>query len=334
MKRRVRGLLRKNRVKPLCALTLAWLPMLIVTVVTTLFMSSFWTGIGSLVSQIRELILENGLQMAVLSLLYGASLDYSQLIASIPACAIFIGTYLFIGMPISVSLSGFMLSFLRGKETKVTDVYSCFSGKYPRILAGMLYKQLWVLIWGAAVVAIPVLFEIVANFFVETYVVQLSFKMYFFIGVVAFSVVLFLILLFLLINRLLAYHLTQICIAAQPRLSPVRAVRLSRKLMRGQKGSLIGLYLSFLSFYLPTIICGAVLPLAGNIAEWFSLAEEVLRLLQTGLICIIGLNLLVTLYVAPYLSLSVRAFYIERKREALLDEELTPADFASERIKV
>lgn len=333
MKWRVRGLLRKNRVKPLFALILAGLPMLIVAAVTLFLMDSPLWGIRSLFEQVRALFVNNDLQTAALLLLYGGLLDYSPLVASIPACAVFVAVYLFIGMPISVSTSEFLLSFLRGKDAKASSVYGCFSGRYPRNLGGMLYKQFWLLLWGVAAVALPILLGIAGNFLVETYTVQLNLKIYFFVGVVALSVVLFFILLILWINRLLAYHLTAICLAAQPRLSPSRAVRLSRKLMRGQKGRLLGLYLSFLNYYIPAILCEAALPLLPNFAALFELDDGLVSVIRMGLLLVICLNLLVTLYVGPYCSLSVRAFYIERKREALLDEELTPEDFASEPVK-
>ena len=329
MKRRVRGLFKKNRLKPLCALVLASLPMLLVTAAVLFLMDSPIMGIGSLFSQITALF-AGGIQTGVMLLLYGGPLDYSQLVASVPACAVFFAVYLLIGMPVAVSTSGFLLATLRGKETRVMDVFGCFSGRYPRIVGGMLYKQLWVLIWGAAMIVVPLLFGIIGNQLVEAFTVQLNLKMYFFFGAVALSVVLFFILLVFFINRLLAYHLTPVCIAAQPNLPAFRAVRLSRKLMRGQKGSLVALYLSFLSFYVPAILCGAALLLLNSFAAWLSLEEGIVSLTRMGFWGVIGFNMLVTLYVVPYGSLCVRAFYIERKREALLDEELTPDDFASE----
>lgn len=330
MKRRVRGLLRRNRGKPLLALFLAKLPMLVVSAITVFAMESLWAGIASLFTQLQTIIAERGIELAFLSLIYEKPLDFTAIIASFPSCAVYMGVYLFVCMPISVSTSSFLLSFLRGKETGVMDVYGCFSNKYPKILSGMLYKQLWVLLWAVAIVAGPIAFGVIGIRIVEMYAVQLSLnQMYFLVGIIALSVVLFLILLLLFVNRLLAYGLTAICMAAQPRLSSFRAVRLSRKLMRGQKTSLIGLYCSFVNFYIPAILCAVLLPLMPSIVSWLQIEEELAATIRIGLFVVMGVNMLVTLYVAPYLALSVRAFYIERKREALLDEELTPEDFAS-----
>ena len=52
-----------------------------------------------------------------------------------------------------------------------------------------------------------------------------------------------------------------------------------------------------------------------------------MRYIRIFLLIVTGLDLLVTFFIAPYVLACRHAFYIERKREALMDEEVTPDDF-------
>ena len=99
--------------------------------------------------------------------------------------------------------------------------------------------------------------------------------------------------------------------------------------MRGYKWQLIALYLSFVPFYTPLLLAGALLLLLPGGAPLLGISEPTTGIIRIGLYTVAAVNLLVTAYVAPYLAACFRAFYIERKREALMDEEITQMDFVA-----
>lgn len=330
MKRRVRGLLHRKWVKPLCALIVAGLPMLAAIIITTVFMRPFATGLQSLWLQFNDLVDQAGnLAAALLAVGYHFHPDMSQLVAGIPAFAMLVGAFLLLGLPISVSVSGYFLAFLRGKEPKVKDVFSCFSGNYPRILGGLLYMLLWMVLWSLLAFVSPFILYTLGLRVMTMFAEQLGFQSLYIMPVlVGFCIVWFVAFTVQFCGRVLAYSLTGICLSANPLIPARRAVRLSRKLMRGNKWQLISLLLSFLSYYVPALVAGAALLLLPALQGVLGLTDAVLSAGRIALYAVIGANLLVTLFVAPYLSACLRAFYIERKREALMDDEVTQLDFA------
>lgn len=331
MKRRVRGLLHRKWHTPLLALVLAGLPMLLTTGLALLLFNPLPSWLESLRTLFTGLIdSPQNFVLNIMAQLASPTMDLTGFISTLPGLAIWFGVYFFVGMPVSVSLSGYFLNFLRGKKTSVLEVFGCFSGRYPRALGGMMYMFFWVVIWAFAAFFVPVplcsLGLRVIGYFAESlgmYQIPVS------VGLLIVCVVWFVVFTVLFINRMFAYSLTATCIAAQPRLSAYRAVRLSRKLMRGYKMQLIKLYLSFLLCYLPSLIALAVLLLLPVISPMLSLTGILQQSVRLFLYIIIGVNQLVLVYVAPYAAACFRAFYIERKREALMDEEVTPDDFAT-----
>jgi len=231
---------------------------------------------------------------------------------------------------VSVSISGYFLSFLRGKEPKVTDVFACFSGLYPHYLGGMVYKLVWTVVWGLMAFAAPFVLYSVGLRIIGYFAVALGFyQIHFMIGLIVLCIIWFVVFMFLFFNRIAAYSLTGVAIAAQPRLPAHRAVRLSRKLMRGYKWQQSALFLSFIPFYVPLLIAGALLLLLPGVAPLFGIAESTVGMIRIGLYALAAVNLLITAYVAPYVAACFRAFYIERKREALMDDEVSQLDFVA-----
>lgn len=329
MKRRVRGLLHRRWLRPLCAVLLAALPLLITGALVYLLLGSLGEGTVSLIAQISALFEKaQDPGLAFLTLMYGNALNFSHLFSILPGAAIFLGVYLFIGMPVSVSASGYFLGLLRGKNPPVLQVFSCFSNRYPRALGGMLYMALWILIWMLAAFVMPVLILIGGQFLIEAYIEQLGLnQVLVYGGLIGLCLVWLVSFTLVVINRVLAYAMTPVCIAAQPRLPAYRAVRLSRKLMRGCKWRLVSLYLSFANYFLPAIAAGLLLIALPHAAPLVSLSDILERSIRIFLWVVVCANQLVWPYLAPYMAASFRAFYIERKREALMDEEVTPEDF-------
>lgn len=336
MKRRVRGLLRRKWPEALGALVLANLPMLIAIGLVTLFMKPLTAGLTSLITQLTDLFEgSQDITIALANLLYTFEFDFVEFIAALPGQAVICAVYVFVSLPVFVSVSGYFLNFLRGKDPKMLSVLGCFSSQYPRALCGMLYRFLWSVLWGLMAFAAPLVLYNVGLLIVGEYGKELAAltQVYVTGALIAVCIVWFVVFFLLFINRLLAYSLTGVCLAAQPRLPAFRAVRLSRKLMRGCKWQLVGLYLSFATYYLPAILALALQILLPSLSAWFGLTEALQQTLGTILWAVTIVNLLVTVYVAPYAGACFRAFYIERKREALMDEEVTVDEFASRRSK-
>ena len=329
MKRRVRGLLHRKWHGPLLALVVVALPLAVVGALVV-WLLGLPTMQGQLVERFANAQGVAGWAVQVASLLYSLdSLDYTGIIAGLPGLAVLAGVWLFIFLPLQVSLSGYFLSFLRGKNPRVRDAYSVFSAKYPRALGGMLYMLLWLLLWGLLTIAVPAALYMGG----ERLNAWLTASTTLNVSMIAFAVELILCLLayviftLVFINRMLAYALTPICLAAQPRLPAYRAVRLSRKLMRGSKWRLVLLVLSFLTYYLPALIAFVLWAVLPMVAPLLGLSEFFQSGLRLFLLIVMAVNQVVLVYVAPYMTACVHAFYIERKREALMDEEVTPDDF-------
>lgn len=326
MKRRVRGLLHKNWLSPLLAVVLALVPFGIVCALVVLFAHPASTGTAS-VQIVGTLADPMSLLLQLLGLFSDPQLILQPLSGWLPMLGILLCLYLFIGGPIAVSMANYFLSFLRGKKPNLQEVYGSFSGQYPRALGGMAYSVLWRLIWFVLSFVIPTVLLFATVPVVSAVGIDLKYQVYIFIGVLILCAIWYIVFFFLFINRMLAYSLTSVCIAAQPRLAAYRGIRLSRKLMQGNKWRLIGLFASFLHYFIPAIVAVVALLVLGPVATQLSLAEGTVRVYRTILIIIIAANQLVWLYLAPYVASSYYAFYIERKREALIDQELTQADF-------
>lgn len=329
MKRRVRGLLHGNWLKPLLALVLAVLPVLVTAGLAILLLRP--SVVEGALPKIELTISFSDPASMVLPLLPLFLEPWTLLepfVGWAPMIAVLLVLTAFVYMPICVSTSGYFLGYLRGKEPKVTEVYSCFSGRYPRVLGGMAYKLLWVIIWFLASFILPTALLFGSVRLVSVLGIELFTQMFIFLGILALCIIWYIVFFFLFINRMLAYSLTPVCIAAQPRLPARRAVRLSRKLMRGCKWRIIGLYCSFLNYFLPAIIALLLLPLLARFGTSLGLTEIMRQSLNTFLWVVVAANQLGWLFVAPYMAATYHAFYIERKREALMDEEVTQDDFA------
>lgn len=329
MKERVRGLLRRNWVQPLCALLLAVLPVIVVSALLIWLLRPNGTELAGGMSQIVWTFDDPmTILVQLLALFSDPMLLISPMLGWVPLVAILLGMHVFFTLPVLVSLAGYYLAFLRGKKPRVTDVYGSFSGRYPRALGSMAYMLLWQCLWFIGAFAVPtaLIFGVVP--LVSVLGIELSLQIYIFIGAIVLGLLWYVVFFFVFINRMLAYSLTPVCVAAQPRLPARRAVRLSRKLMRGCKWRLIGLLLSFLNYFIPAIVALVLLLGLGLFGERLGMTAILQQSVRTFLWVLVGANQLIWAYVGPYMTASFHAFYIERKREALMDEEMTREDFA------
>lgn len=330
MKRRVRGLLRHHWLPPLGALALAVLPLLAISAMLVLLMRPRPVDEASVVAQFAWSLEDPmALLSSLLALFSKPSLLFEPIVGWLPLIGIEMGVHVFIGLPVCVSVCSYFLSFLRGRNPSPLQIYDVFSGRYPRAMGGMAYMVLWQVVWFAVSFVAPTVLVFSSIPLVAVIGLEFNAQVYVFMGALILGIVWYVVFFFVFINRMLAYALTPTCLAAQPRLPAHRAVRLSRRLMRGCKWRLIGLVLSFLNYFLPAIIALALLPALSLFGSRMGLAGITQQSLTTFLWIVVYANQLVWLYVAPYLFASINAFYIERKREALMDEEVTPDDFAA-----
>lgn len=324
MKRRVRGLLKKNWLPPLGAVLLVLIPLAIaLALVLLLLRPAAQPAAGQLPALTFSLSDLKGSVLQLLFLLTDPSPLLARLAGWIPAALLLLGIHVFIVMPMLVAMAGYFLRLLRGKHPKVGEMFSIFSGQYPRILGAMAYRLLWQVLWFCLAFVLPTAAILASVPIVSMLGIELSTQITIFTIVIVASLLWYVAFFFVFLNRLLAYSLTPMCLAAQPRLPAHRAVRLSRKLMRGSKVQLILLALSFLVYFIPAIL--ALLALLLLPAIGLALGSGVRIILWV----IVGLNQLAWAYVAPYMAASLHAFYIERKREALMDEEVSPDDFGA-----
>ena len=324
MKRRVRGVLRRSWFEPLAATALALVPC---AVAGLLFALLVWPKIsGSQVIDLPAMGLMGGSAMDTLVMIAaalggGLIVNTKALLSAGLACLAPLAVFLFAALPMQVSLSGYFIALLRGKKPSPLDVFSCFGERYPHYLGGMLLRAAWMTLWGMAAYVFPCALYFVAQPLVLRIAQALNLinSWYVWMGLLGLCVVWMIVFTFVLINRALAYGFTAVCLAAHPRLPASRAPRLSRRIMRGCKWRVIGLDLSFLTWFLPAI--ASVLAL--SVLYFVRPALGGLRLFLLG---VAAANQLLWVYVGPYRGACRRAFYIERKREALMDEDVNPDD--------
>lgn len=327
MKRRVRMLMRRHWLSPMCALLLAVVPILLISLLNGWFFApketepSVLSGFSWSFSDPMSIIAQ------LLMLFSDPMLLLQPVLGWLPMVGLQVGLSILIILPILVGISAYFLAFLRGKQPAPTMVFSSFSARYPRALGGMAYMMLWLLIWFVVCFAVPSVLLFGSVPFVSNLGIELNTQIYIFLGVVIVCAIWYVAFFFVFLNRLLAYALVPTCLAAQPRLPAHRAVRLSRKLMQGFKWRLIGLFFSFIVYFIPSILCGLGLWFLSAYGLSFGISETLLPTIRTVLWVIILANQLLWLYVGPYMAASFNAFYIERKREALMDDEVTPDDF-------
>lgn len=335
MKRRVRGVLHRQWLEPLLASVLALIPAAAAAV---LFAVLVWPKLAS--GQVFDFsamgfgVADMDPMMRVSSILgtlLGGMLVMDGAVVK-EMCLMLIAplaVFVLLALPVRTSLSGYYLSLLRGKKPSPLEVFSCFSRRYPRALGGMLLRGLWMTLWAAAAFVCPFALYFFGQRFVSPVAARLGLinSWYVWGGLVLVCLAWFAVFTLVLVNRAIAYGFTSISLAAHPRLPASRAPRLSRRLTRGCKWRLIALYLSFLPWFLPAIVCLALFFALGALAPLISLSEIYERYLRIFLLGVSAANLLVLVYVGPYLAACRRAFYIERKREALMDEEVIPDDF-------
>ena len=317
LRARVRDLLRRAWGRPLLALLLCGLPLIVAHAAVHLFLRPVQLLVEVFRTEIFGTLSTKELAMELLVILSGGALpDLSGLMAVVPGLAVLAVVVLFVLEPMLVSRSAYFLRLLRGRRPSPTEVYGVFGAGYGRALGGTAYRALWSFLWLLVAVGIPTGLYATGITLINAFPEAVSSQL---LTLVSGLMVVFLVSLGVMacvwINRMLAYCMVPCVLATQQNLPARRALRASRKLMRGQKWRVLGLALSYLYYFIPAMVATAVLlalPWAGSILGFSEILNVSLRRFSWILI---GANQLILVYVLPLAYGSFHAYYLERKRE-------------------
>ena len=260
LRARVRDLLRRAWGRPFLALLLCGLPWIVTQAAVHLLLRPVQLLVEVFRTEIFGAISSQELAMELLVILSGGALpDLSGLVAVVPGLAVLLVVFLLVLEPLLVSRASYFLRLLRGRRPSPTEVFGVFGPEYGRALGGMAYRALWSFLWLIVAVGIPAgLYATgitLINAFPEAVSSQLLtlLSALMIVFLVSFSV-----MACVWINRMLAYCMTPCVLATQRNLPARQALRASRKLMRGQKWRVLGLWLSYLYYFIPAMVAAAV----------------------------------------------------------------------------
>lgn len=317
LRARVRDLLRRAWGRPLLALFLCGLPLIVMHAAVHVLLRPIQLSAEVFRTEIFAELSSQELAMELLVILSGGALpDLSGLVAVVPGLAVLLVVFLFVLEPILVSRSTYFLRLLRGRRPSPTEVYGAFGSGYGRALGGMAYRALWSFLWLLVAVGIPSgLYGTgitLINAFPEAVSSQLLTLLSALMIVFVVSAA---VMACVWINRMLAYCMTPCVLSTQRNLPARQALRASRKLMSGQKWRMLGLWLSYLYYFIPAMVAAAVLLLLPWAGSLLGLSEILTVSIRRFSWILIGANQLILIYVLPLVYSSFYAYYLERKRE-------------------
>ncbi|GHU65717.1 hypothetical protein FACS1894184_02080 [Clostridia bacterium] len=319
---RVRDLLRRSWGGPLLALILGILPVALIHTGVHVILRPFqtlWSSVSAVMTGFFDTY--GGLMPSVALIAVGSQQpDFTAVIpdalSAAPWIALLIAAWVFVFQPIRVSRAGYFQQLLYGKKPSPLTTLNCFKEKYLRAVGGMAYGALWLTIWGLLAIVIPSGIYIGGVTVVNLYPEELNqYTMWLIPSLVGLSVVSFVALAWRFVDRWLAYSFVPCVLSSQRALPARRAMRASRYLTRGYKTRLLGMWLSFLYYFLPTLIAAALMPLIGPLGNVFGFTEYLSVTLRRFFLIVMLANQLLWLYVGPLAWASFYAFYLEMKRE-------------------
>ena len=316
IKSRVRDLLKRAWGGPLVALILIAIPFVAVQFATHFFLMPF----QRIYTATRGVFNQYGDMRANLVLIIGGAFPSfagfgNALLPCLPGIAVLLAALIFLFNPLTVSRAGYFAQLLYGKRPSPLMSYK-IGETYSRSLGGTLYRSIWVLVWLVVWIGVPIGLYVGGVTVINAYPEQLTALSFRILPILAgVSAGLFVIFLFRLINRCLAYAFVPSILATQKSLSARHAMRASRYLTRGRKFRLLGLWLSFSYYFIPTIAAAVILVLIRFFGATFAFTEYFTLSLKRFLYAVMALNQILLLYVAPIAHASFYAFYLEAKRE-------------------
>lgn len=322
LRARVRDLLKRAWGRPLLALVLGVLPFVVVHTAVHLLLQPVQIAGNVIQNQIFGSLSGAGLYLDLMVILSGGAMpDISGLIGVLPGIGVLLLALILVFEPMLVSRATYFMRLLRGRRPSPVEVYGVFGPTYPRALGGMAYRALWAGLWTVALIGIPVGLYVGGIALINAFPEVLNQHLLVLVPSLAgATIVAFAALAIIWVNRMLAYCMTPCVLSSQNNLSARKAVKASRALMQGHKCRVLGLWLSYLYYFIPAIVAGAVLLLLPVIGPMINLSEILLISLRRFSWVLVIANQLVLVYVLPLAYSSFHAFYLERKRE-LLDQD-------------
>jgi uncharacterized membrane protein len=318
---RVRDLLRRSWGRPLLALILGALPIAIVHGGVHVFLRPFqtvWMAASAVVVEFMELW--GGWKLALPIIATGTLPDLtvisSDILRAVPGIALLFAAWICVFQPIRVSRAGYFLQLLYGNKPSPLTTLDCFGNKYARAAGGMAYSALWLGLWAVLAAAVPVGIYAGGMTIINMYPEELnSYLLWLAPSLIALTVIAFIALAWAFVNRWLAYSFVPCVISSQKGLPARRAMRASRYLARGHKLRMLGMWMSFLYYFLPAIGATILTPLVKPLGEVFGFTEYLSVTLRRFFLIVTLANQLLWLYVGPLAWSSFYAFYLEMKRD-------------------
>jgi uncharacterized membrane protein len=184
----------------------------------------------------------------------------------------------------SVLLAGRTRWFVRNAESEyeipVSTLFGLFRGsQFSGTWRSMFWRDIWQFIWGLPALAstvwlagihvvyarmlyeaprieLPNLLDLRFEFYFRDWVISLQY-----LHIVGIAFVVTTLFGIISLVKLYSYRMVPYLLADNPRLGAMRTLRLSKRLTRGHKGAIFVLDLSFIGWYLLTMICCLGLPL-------------------------------------------------------------------------
>ncbi|MDR1600156.1 MAG: hypothetical protein LBS11_09880 [Oscillospiraceae bacterium] len=318
---RVRDLLRWSWGGPLIALALGILPIAAVHAGVHIFLRPFqtvWTAASAVITEFANPW--GGLRLAIPIIATGTLPDFTaiadDLLRAAPGIALLIVAWALVFQPTRVSRSGYFLRLLYGNKPSPLTTLGCFRDGYARAVGGMAYAAMWLALWALLALAAPIGIYAGGMAVVNMYPEELNpYLLWILPSLAGLTALSFILLAWRLVNRWLAYSFAPCVISSQKGLPARRAVRASRYLTRGHKLRLLGMWMSFLYYFLPAICAMALSPLVGPLGGVLGFTEYLSVTLRRFFLIVTLANQLLWLYVGPLAWSSFYAFYLEMKRD-------------------
>lgn len=305
MKLEVKQLMKKTRPRPI------WLTLLYLVIVA----AGSWViqtvigsviGVGAVTSAYIQALMSldpSNWERAVEELAASLVMN-SSVLSGIISGSILMGilSYLWTSL-MGMSYVGYTLDMVRGKNPGAKALFSAFPKFGKVILTNILvgvFTALWSLLFSLALVIVIV----IAALLIEA--VPAIGILLMIVGYAAFlAVMLWVTLRYAMVNYLVM----------DQDLSGLEAIRVSKQMMKGYKGRLFVLYLSFIGWYLAAfaiILVGALLmglcalPMVGG--SMGGIIAGVILMLVVGLVMVVG-TLLLEMWLTPYVGGCTVKFY-------------------------
>lgn len=264
----------------------------------------------------------------VLLFFMGLGVSSDSVALSVVFALILIVAAILLFPPILYGLYRFRQNFWRGQDNGFQDVLSGFKNMGLAVRT-YFWEALWIGLWSMLCSGIMgILFGFAGYSSMTTNAFSYN-QMMSRGGMVGSSFVLFLFWIayiawiIIMINRQLAYSQLYFTVAEHPELGAKRGLNLSKQMMKGHKGELFALELSFLPWILLAMAPIYIGMIVGMVAMAISGSAGWMFIIVLGAIG----SLLISMYVGPYMNITIAGYYDRLKKMNLEQNIVTLQDF-------